>query len=387
MDAHTRQEIELDTSIYPPLDPNVQDDIVRKYRELGERIKAEGLYQCNYWAYLPEVIRYVGLFATSMILLHYSWYNLSAVALGMFWHQLVFTAHDAGHMGITHGFHTDSVIGIIIADFIGGLSLGWWKKNHNVHHIVTNAPEHDPDIQHMPMFAVSHRFLDSLRSTYYDHIMAYDVVAKAMIRCQHLLYFIVMLFGRFNLYRLSYTHLLLRHSPRRGPARWHYWLELASLAGFWFWFGYMVVCRSVPAGHRAAYVLFSHAATAPVHVQITLSHFGMSTADLGPAECFAMRMLRTTMDVDCPAALDWIHGGLQFQAVHHLFPRIPRHNLRAAQRLVVDFCADVGIPYAVFGFVDGNRRVLSRLEEVARLAKMLGTVQQEMAREMCFEGR
>ena len=94
------------------------------------------------------------------------------------WHQLVFTAHDAGHMGITHDPIIDTLIGILIADFIGGLSIGWWKKNHNVHHIVTNHPEHDPDIQHMPFFAVSSRLLHSLRSTYYDRIMTYDIVAR-----------------------------------------------------------------------------------------------------------------------------------------------------------------------------------------------------------------
>ena len=26
--------------------------------------------------------------------------------------------------------------------------------------------------------------------------------------------------------------------------------------------------------------------------------------------------------------LDWVHIGLQFQIEHHLFPRLPRHNLR-----------------------------------------------------------
>lgn len=35
-----------------------------------------------------------------------------------------------------------------------------------------------------------------------------------------------------------------------------------------------------------------------------------------------------SMDVDCSWYMDWFHGGLQFQVVHHLFPRIPRHNLR-----------------------------------------------------------
>jgi sphingolipid 8-(E)-desaturase len=71
-------------------------------------------------------------------------YYLSAVFLGVFWHQLTFTAHDAGHLAITHSYRIDSSIGIFIANILGGISLGWWKHHHNIHHLVTNSPEHDP---------------------------------------------------------------------------------------------------------------------------------------------------------------------------------------------------------------------------------------------------
>jgi delta8-fatty-acid desaturase len=64
--------------------------------------------------------------------------------MGAFWHQLTFTAHDAGHLGITHSYRIDSYIGIFIANLLGGISIGWWKYHHNIHHLVTNSPEHDP---------------------------------------------------------------------------------------------------------------------------------------------------------------------------------------------------------------------------------------------------
>lgn len=46
----------------------------------------------------------------------------------------------------------------------------------------------------------------------------------------------------------------------------------------------------------------------------------------------------TTLNIDCPTWLDWFHGGLQFQVEHHLWPRLPRHNLRRARDLVQAFC-------------------------------------------------
>jgi delta8-fatty-acid desaturase len=106
----------------------------------------------------------------------------------------------------------------------------------------------------------------------------------------------------------------------------------------------------------------------------------MSTADLGPQESFPQKMLRTTMDVDCPEWLDFFHGGLQFQAIHHLYPRIPRHNLRKTQEFVKEFCEEVKIPYAVFTFVDGNKEVIGRLADVAKQARIL-----EECRKACAE--
>ena len=385
MDARTRQEIDLDLAMYPALDPATQDDVVHKYRLLYKRMEDESLFDCNYTAYAVEMCRYIFLFGMFILTLKTGHFTLSGLCLGLLWHQLVFTVHDAGHMGITHNFQVDTVIGIVIADFIGGLSVGWWKRNHNVHHIVTNSPEHDPDIEHMPFFAISHRFFDSLRSTYYERIMTYDAIAKFTLRYQHFLYYPILLFGRFNLYVLSWQFLLIGQGPKKGPAWWHRYLEIAGQLFFWYWFGYKVVYQSIPTtGSRWAFVMISHMVTAPLHVQITLSHFAMSTADLGINESFPQKMLRTTMDVDCPQWLDFIHGGLQFQAIHHLYPRMPRHNLRRAQKLVQDFCKEVRIPYAIYGFVDGNKEVIGRLADVGRQAAILAECQKTLAKQKDF---
>jgi len=85
------------------------------------------------------------------------------------------------------------------------------------------------------------------------------------------------------------------------------------------------------------------------------------------------------MDVACPEWLDFFHGGLQFQAIHHLFPRIPRHNLRQTQKLVQEFCREVDIPYALYGFVDGNKKVIGRLADVGRQAAILAHCQKTVA--------
>jgi delta8-fatty-acid desaturase len=386
LDVRTNELMDLDLAKYPSLEPEVQDDIVSKYRALNDVIRAEGLYQCNYTAYAFEVARYSFLFGMMLYSVSKGWYAVGALFLGLFWHQLVFSAHDAGHMGITHNFTVDTAIGIVIADFFGGLSLSWWKSEHNVHHIVTNHPEHDPDVQLMPFFAPSHRFLESLTSTFYEHVMTYDAFSKLVLPYQAYLYYPILCFGRFNLYVLSWDHLIRGGGPRKGPAAWIRWAEIVGQAVFWVWYGYGIVYLSIPGfWNRLIFVLISHMATAPLHVQITLSHYAMSTNDMGPDESFPQKMLRTTMDVDCPQWLDWVHGGLQFQAIHHLYPRIPRHNLRRTQKLVQGFCDEVGIPYALYGFVEGNHQVIGRLGEIGVQAAILAKCQAKLAEKSAHE--
>jgi delta8-fatty-acid desaturase len=382
LDRRTQQELDFDTAKYPSLDSTTQDNITQKYRELQKRIKAEGLYDCSYTSYGIECLRYGLFFSAFLYLLHAGWYITSAIPLACFWHQLTFTVHDAGHMGITHDFTTDSTIAMFIASFLGGLSAGWWKLNHNVHHLVTNDPEHDPDIQYIPIFAVTHRFLGNLTSTYYERFMEYDAVAKVLIRIQHYTYYPIMMVARFNLYRLSWEYLLTGKGPKKGPAWWFRYFEIAGIAFFCTWFVYGIVFKIMPDNAtRFWFLLISHALTSPLHIQITLSHFAMSTTDLGIHESFAQKMLRTTMDVDCPQWLDFFHGGLQFQAVHHLYPRVPRHNLRATQKLVQEFCNEVDIPYALYGFVDGNKKVIGKLADVARQAAIFAECQRTLAAE------
>ncbi|KAF9765248.1 hypothetical protein IL306_002511 [Fusarium sp. DS 682] len=243
--------------------------------------------------------------------------------------------------------------------------------------------EHDPDIQNVPLFATCPSFFKSLRSTYYNFTFVWDAAADFLVPFQRYTYYPVMGIARFNLYLLSWLHVLSEKSSQLGKSR-AWWIrptEITFMACYWFLFGYCLLWRGLPNWTiRVAFVLVSHIVTMPLHIQITLSHWGMSTVDLGETESFAQRQLRTTMDVDCPAWLDFIHGGLQFQAVHHLFPRVPRHNLRKVQFMIREFCNDTGVPYSILNFTDGNRKVLGRLKDVSDQLDIMIKCQQHMAR-------
>jgi hypothetical protein len=117
-------------SIQPPattLSLKRQSQHSAAYKQLHKRIVDAGLYQTRYISgYGPEVARYVFFALSAFILYRNQWFFLSAVSLGALWHQLVFFCHDLGHVGFTHNWQKDRLIAIFLADFIGGVSIGWW---------------------------------------------------------------------------------------------------------------------------------------------------------------------------------------------------------------------------------------------------------------------
>jgi delta8-fatty-acid desaturase len=107
-----------------------------------------------------------------------------------------------------------------------------------------------------------------------------------------------------------------------------------------------------------------------LHVQITISHFPMPVIDGNPlkheSQNFIQCQLAGSLDVDCPPWMDWFHGGLQFQAVHHCITRVPRHNLRALrEEVLLPFCAKWGLEYKKKGFVECNCMVIRTLKDTA----------------------
>ncbi|KAH9444465.1 hypothetical protein Pst134EB_024729 [Puccinia striiformis f. sp. tritici] len=219
-----------------------QKQLSNSYRLLHDKIRAAGLYRAPrpFYGYGPDLLRYTILFlgffvthpAFPFLKKHLAKFLLdsnevssvetpstfrcfiSAVFLGLWWHQITFVAHDAGHSGITGDWLKDRLIGILIGNFLGGISIGWWCDNHDVHHLVTNHPEHDPDIQHLPFFAISTKFFQSLRSTYYKHQMRFNWFAKISVKYQHRFYYIIMMFGRFNLFFNSCLYLATRKKQK-----------------------------------------------------------------------------------------------------------------------------------------------------------------------------
>ena len=75
------------------------------------------------------------------------------------------------------------------------------------------------------------------------------------------------------------------------------------------------------------------------------NHKGMPMLAAADQIDFLRRQVLTSRNVRGGWLTDFALGGLNYQIEHHLFPTMPRPNLRRAQPLVAAFCAERGVPY------------------------------------------
>uniref|UniRef100_A0A7S4IXH1 Cytochrome b5 heme-binding domain-containing protein n=1 Tax=Odontella aurita TaxID=265563 RepID=A0A7S4IXH1_9STRA len=354
-------------------------ELVKDFRELGEEFEKVGYFHVSQWYYIRKLVEVFSVLALSLYLLlkmeSFVAHMGSAVLMGIFWQQFAFVGHDCGHMSArTHARDNIDVtrLGALVT-FCNGISVAWWKSTHNVHHAVPNSVDSDPDIAHLPVFALSKLMFASLFNKFHGRVMEFDWAARNIfVPYQHLWYYPIMCVARFNLYIQSVLFLLSWNS-NDGHVRTK--LDLAAFIGFYSWLSLLV--SSIPTwGERVAFVLLSHAVAGLLNVQITLSHFSRPIFDSASTEVdghdhkkyggdFFTRNVISSLDVDCPAYLDWFHGGLQFQTLHHCYPRIGRQHLRKTMPLIESLCKKHSLPYTSRSFAECNMEVHETLKEAA----------------------
>jgi len=75
------------------------------------------------------------------------------------------------------------------------------------------------------------------------------------------------------------------------------------------------------------------------------NHKGMPIIGASEKVDYLRRQVLTSRNVRGGWLVDQLLGGLNYQIEHHLFPNMPRGNLRRAQRLVREYCNAHRITY------------------------------------------
>jgi fatty acid desaturase len=313
------------------------------------QIKQTGLLERRRGWYAARIGLNLALLAGGWVVfavLGSSWWQLAVAAyLGIVFTQVAFIGHDAGHRQLFRSRQANDRVGLLHANLLTGISFGWWVPKHNAHHTNPNHEELDPDIS-----------ITALAFTA-DQASAKNGLVRLIARHQGWLFFPLLLLEAAHLH-LASAKAILRGSGRANLVEGlllgaHVAAHVVAL---------LVVLSPLQAlaflaVQQGLFGLYLGCSFAP-------NHKGMPTLTDADELDFLRRQVLTSRNVAGSRLVDFVLGGLNYQIEHHLFPNMPRPNLRRAQPLVRAFCQEHGLPYAEASLVGSYAQAVRHLHAV-----------------------
>jgi fatty acid desaturase len=320
-----------------------------EYTQLSRQLKQAGLLERRRGWYGARIGLNLVLLAAGgvvFVVLGESWWQLlTAVYLAVVATQLAFVGHDAGHRQIFRSRRANDLVGLVNGNLLVGISFGWWVPKHNAHHTNPNDEDLDPDIG-IAALAFTAAQASGKRG-----------LARVIARSQALLFFPLLLLEAGHLHVASVTSVL------RGRGRANLVEGLLLLAHAALYVTALVWVLTPLQGVAFALVqqglfgLYLGCSFAP-------NHKGMPTLTQADQLDFLRRQVLTSRNVRGSRFVDFLLGGLNYQIEHHLFPTMPRPNLRHAQPLVREFCHTHNLPYTEASLFGSYAQALRHLHAV-----------------------
>ena len=319
------------------------------YGPLAAEVRRLGLMDRRPWFYTGLLAGVLGAGAAvvvGLVLLRDSWWALLlAPVLGVVSAQLGFFGHDASHRQISRKERPSRWLALLTANLLNGLSYGWWLDKHNAHHAHPNDLDSDPDV-------FPGAVLFDVRQT-----RGRRGIAGWVTRHQAWLYGPMLTLEGLNLHVSSVRGL-------RRPGLKHRRVEALLLAAHFS--AYVALVTTLLTWQQGLAFVALHQAVFGVYLGLSFApgHKGMPV--LGPEQAAdpLLRQVLTSRNVRGGPVVSALMGGLNFQVEHHLFPSMPRPNLRRAQRVVRGFCEDAGVTYTEASALETYVLVVRHLDAV-----------------------
>ncbi|OJF12649.1 delta fatty acid desaturase [Couchioplanes caeruleus subsp. caeruleus] len=321
------------------------------YSALSRQVKQAGLLDRRpgyYAAQIALVLTLVVAGVTALLVIGDSWWQLLVAAFfAMLSTQLGFLGHDAGHRQIFRSTRRNYRLGVALANLGVGFSYGWWVDKHNRHHAHPNDEDKDPDVGVGALIFTTRQARASGR------------IARRFYRYQAWTFFPLLLLEAINLRVSSLRYLLAGRDRSRSREALMIGLHVAAYL--------TAVFVVLPPGKALAFVAI-HQALFGLYLGCSFApnHKGMPPLSATDSADYLRRQVLTSRNVRGNWLTDFVLGGLNYQIEHHLFPSMPRGNLRRAQRLVKEFCADQHVSYLETGLFSSYAQALRHLDTIGR---------------------
>ena len=321
-----------------------------EYAELKRRVSSAGLLEKQPGSAIRIILINLLLLAIC-IAIYASLRSLWIVALNTILFSFItgqfgFVMHDSGHRQMFRRPWVNTLVGMLHANLLLGISYGAWVRKHNQHHAHPNHVDLDPDID-IPVIAFSE-----------EQALAKRGVARWIVTYQAF-FFLPLLCLQATSMQLSAVMALVADPPR------HRWSERGLVAAYW------LLNLGLPLwllGPQATLVILAIRQTlSGIYLASVFApnHKGMPLIDEHSELDFLRTQVITSRNIKAHPLTDFWYGGLNYQIEHHLFPTVPRANLRQLQAIIKAFCAERGISYYETSAAQSYREILSYLHQVS----------------------
>jgi fatty acid desaturase len=321
------------------------DPSTASFRALALQVRAMGLLDRRPGYYRVKIgVTVLAYFAgwALFIAIGNSWTALAvAPLLGMMFTQMGFLGHDAGHNQVFRARRRNRLLGLLVGNALIGLSFGWWVPKHNAHHAHPNEMGRDPDIGEGTALASP----DGRGS-----------LASWLARWQAVLFFPLMLLRSVGMHVLGIQRLVRLRDRTSAVEASVIVLHVALYLTVVLWVLSPLKALAFVAVQQGVFSLYLGISFAP-------NHKGMPIIDSAAKAGFARRQVVTARNISGGPLTTFMLGGLNRQIEHHLFPSMPRPNLRRVEGLVRDFCVTTDLGYCEDSFVGSFRQIVHHLSE------------------------
>ncbi|MGI9084364.1 MAG: fatty acid desaturase family protein [Aeromicrobium sp.] len=329
---------------------------VNLYTDLARTVRESGLLRRRYAYYWTRISLAVAAFAlvwVGVVMLGNSWFQLLlAAALGLVVTQFGFLGHDGAHHQMFDSAVWNEWTARLLAGVFAGLSYAWWKDKHNLHHVAPNQEGRDPDVA--PGAIAFTRDIADRRSA---------GLTGWFVRHQGWLFFPLLTLEGINLHVASVRNLM------QPGAMAHRRVEAAMVVGRLALYC-LALLLVLPLGKAAAFFCVQMAVFGLcLGGSFAPNHKGMPIVPPTMKIDFFRRQVLMSRNVRGGPFVDFAMGGLNYQIEHHLFPSMPRPNLKRVQPIVREYCAEHDVSYAEVGILTSYGIVVDYLNNVGLRAR------------------
>ena len=331
---------------------------LKAHRELKKKLENQNLFEASTFYYIYKFMTNVALMAMGIAACSYgdSIFRviIGGILIGLFWQQCGWLSHDFLHHQVFKNRSYNNAVGYITGNVFQGFSVSWWKAKHNLHHACPNVAGFDPDIDTLPFLAWSEKLIEG----------ELEGLPQFLVKYQYIFYFPLLSAARISWLIQSFLFGLYKSAPAKRNT------EVITLLLHYTWY-FSVIYFTLTWKEAILFVILSQATTGLFLASaFSLGHNGMSiiTKNTFNETDFNKLQILTGRDVSGPSFVHWFMGGLDLQVEHHLYPKIPRHNLSTVQQYVVKICKDNNIHHHMTGFWDGTKETISTLFTVSENA-------------------